>query len=251
MDARVKTGVAGLDELLGGGLPAGGTYALLGYSGTGKTILSFQFIYKGVVDYNEPGIYITLEEDKDKLISNMKTFGWDSASLEAENRLKIIPYTKSILGDIEATFQKGIMSGEHERLGQLRQYLTVDSLFREIEQTCKNMGAKRVVIDSLTAVTLLADSPLMARMHIMWLIQKLNRLKITTIATLEEGIGFWRDILFLCDGIIYMALRERGGIFERGLVVEKMRGTSHDTGLRPLKISDSGVHVYPDEVINR
>lgn len=232
-------------------MPAHGTYAVVGDSGTGKSILSFQFIYNGVVKYGEPGVYILLEEQRESMLSNMMSFGWDIEKLEAEGKLKVIPYTKSIVGDIEATFERGALAAEQERLNHLRQYLTLDSLFTEIEQTVKRMGAKRVVIDSLTVVTLLTESQLMTRMEVMWLIEKLRKLNVTTLMTVEEGIGFWRDTLFLCDGIIKMIMREKGGIYERGLVIEKMRSSNHDTGVRPLKITDKGIKIYPKEVINR
>lgn len=249
MDARVKTGIPGLDELLGGGLPAGGTYVLVGNSGTGKSILSFEFLYRGLMDYNEPGIYVTLEEDKDRFLANMKLFGWDAATPQVQERLRVVPYTRSVMGDVEATLEKGMMAGDHERISRMRQYLTVDSLFKEIEQNCKATKASRVVIDSLTVLTLMADTQLVSRMQLLWLLEKLKKLNVTTLATLEEGIGFWRDFMFLADGIIYMSLREKAGIFERGLVIEKMRGTSHDTGIRPFRITEKGITVYPNEVI--
>ena len=251
MEGRVESGIEGLDELLGGGLPSHGTYAIVGDSGTGKSILSFQFLYNGAIKYGEPGVYILLEEQRESMLANMRGFGWDIEKLEAEGKLKVIPYTKSILGDVEATFERGALAAEQERLNHLRQYLTLESLFTEIEQTVKRMGAKRVVIDSLTVVTLLTESQLMTRMEVMWLIEKLRKLNVTTLMTVEEGIGFWRDTLFLCDGIIEMIMREKGGIYERGLIIEKMRSSNHDTGVRPLKITDKGIKIYPKEVINR
>jgi KaiC/GvpD/RAD55 family RecA-like ATPase len=155
------------------------------------------------------------------------------------------------MGDVEATFEKGMLSGQRERADQLRQYLTVDSLFEEIKQASESMGAKRVVIDPITSVIMLSDSEVVSRMQIMWLTQKLRKINVTTLATLEEGIGFWRDVLFLSDGVVYMMLKEKEGVFQRGLVVEKMRGTPHDTGVRPIKITGKGITVYSDEVLIR
>jgi KaiC/GvpD/RAD55 family RecA-like ATPase len=249
MNDRARTGIPGLDEMLGGGFPTGGTYLVVGHSGTGKSILSFEFLYNGAVTFNEPGVYVILEEDKERMMHNMRDFGWDVEELEAQGKLRIVPYTKSIMGDVEATFEKGILSGEKDRSDRLRQFLTVDSLLREIEHSCQSIGAKRVVIDSLTVITLLTETQLMSRMQLLWLLEKLRKLNVTTIATLEEGIGFWKDMLFLSDGIVYMMMREKGGIFERGIVAEKMRGTRHDTGVRPFKISEKGIKVYPNEVV--
>ena len=250
MDGRIQSGISGLDELLAGGLPAGGTYAIVGGSGTGKSIVCMQFLYNGAVKFNEPGVYIILEEDKDRMVANMSAFGWDIAKIERENLLRIIPYTRSLMGDIETTFEN-ITSSDHDRVNQLRQYLTTDSLFREIEQNCKAIGAKRVAIDSLTIITLLSSTQLMARMQLVWLIEKLRSLNLTSLVVLEEGIGYWNDAMFLCDGIISLLLKEKWGILERGVVVEKIRGSPHDTGVRPMKIANDGIRVYPREVIAR
>jgi len=251
MRSRVETGITGLDELLNGGFPAGGTYAIVGGCGTGKSILCMQFLYNGAIKFNEPGVYILLEEEKERMMSNMSGFGWEIERLEKENMLKIVPYTKSLLGDIDATFDKNMVDGDTDRINQLRQNLTMDSLFKEVEHNCQKTGAKRVVIDSLTVITLLTSTQLMARMHLLWFIEKLRKLNITTLVTIEEGVGYWSDALFLLDGIVYMMLKERGGIMERGIVVEKLRGTPHDTGVRPFKIASDGIRVYPREVIAR
>ncbi|MBU0762278.1 MAG: hypothetical protein KKD39_04580 [Candidatus Altiarchaeota archaeon] len=250
MDERSKTGVPGLDELLNGGLPRGGTYSILGYAGSGKTILSLAFIYNGAVKYDEPGIYILVEEDKERLLSNMKDFGWDLEGLEKEKKITILPYIRCLMGDVEASFETELMSADPSRVERLREFLTVDTLYKQIKEAVEELDAKRVVIDSMTMITLLTDNQVSGRLQVMWLIEKLRKLDVTTVVTLEEGISCWKDIPFLCDGMIYMMLKEREGIFERGLVIEKMRGTSHDTGMRPIKIrTPEGIVVYPDELI--
>jgi KaiC/GvpD/RAD55 family RecA-like ATPase len=249
MDERIKSGVTGLDDLLGGGFPNGGTYSVVGHAGTGKSIMCLQFLYHGALDYNEPGVYVILEEDKERVVANMLALGFDIRKLEDAGKMRIIPYTKSLIGDLETTFERGMLSGETERASRLRQYLTVDSLFREIDETVRSIGAKRVVIDSFTALTLLSDNQVMARMQLLWLIDKLRRLKVTTLMTVEENIGFWLDMLFICDGTVRMMLKEKEGVFERGVLVEKMRGTYHDTGVRPFRITTSGIKVYPQEII--
>jgi len=248
---KLKTGMPGLDELIDGGLPAGGIYGIVGSSGTGKSIFSIEFLYNGAENYNEPGVCIILEEDKDRMIANMREFGWDLKRLEDASKLRIIPYTKSIVGDVEATFDKGIFFGQGKRMESMRQYLTVDSIYREIEQSCKSIGAKRVVIDPLTSIMLLTDNQITSRIQFLWLVQKLRRLNVTTLAVIEEGIGYGQDILFLCDGIVNLIRREKDGMYERGIVIEKIRGSAHDTSIRPFKITKDGIKVYPREVVIR
>lgn len=247
---RIRTGIQGLDQLLSGGLPRGGTYALVGYSGTGKSILATQYVYNGAREYDEPGIYILIEEDKDRFMSNMGDFGWDFESLEKNGKLDVIPYSRSLMADIEAGFRGNMLCKDTSRAGKLREILTVDSLYRQISESASKIGAKRVVIDSMTIVTLMSADQVMGRMQTTWLIDKLRGMGLTTIITLEQGISWWNDIPFLCDGTIYMMLKEREGIFERGLLIEKMRGTDHDTGVRPIRImSSEGIRVYPEELI--
>lgn len=247
---RVKTGIEGLDILLNGGFPRFGTYAVLGFSGTGKSILCTQYILNGAIKYDEPGVYILIEEDKERFTENIKTLGWDTETLEKEGKISIIPYSKSLLGEIESSFEKQMLSEDPDHIARVREFLTVDSLYKEIEECVDKIGAKRVVIDSMTIVTLLSNNPLVGRMQIMWLLQKLRKLNVTTVITLEEGISFWKDIPFLCDGTIYMMFKEKDGIFERGLVIEKLRGSGHDTGVRPVKIeSPGGLKVYSEELI--
>jgi KaiC/GvpD/RAD55 family RecA-like ATPase len=245
---RIKSGIPGLDDLLGGGLPSGGTYAVLGGTGTGKTIFCLQYLYNGAVESGDPGVYVILEEDKERLVSNVLNLGWDIAKLEASGKLRVVPYTKSLLGDLEATFERGMMSGDNERASRLRQFLTIDSLYQEIEQNCRSIGAKRVVIDSLSVLTMLSDNQIVGRMQFLWLMDKLRKLKVTVLVIVEEDVGLWKDMLFTCDGIIHLLLREMDGVFERGIIIEKVRGIAHDTGIRPFKILNDGVRVYPQEI---
>ncbi|MBD3387825.1 MAG: hypothetical protein GF416_02145 [Candidatus Altiarchaeales archaeon] len=251
MVERVKSGIPGLDDLLNGGFPLGGMYVILGQAGTCKTILSTAFLRNGAVNFNEPGVYIMLEENKERMMSHMMDFGWDLAQLESEGKLKVIPYVRSIVGDVDATFENSMMSGSAGRVSQMRQYLTVDSLLKEITDTCKSIGAKRVVIDPINVVTLLSESQVIARMQIIWLLENLRKLDVTVLATVEEGVGYWEDTMFLSDGIVHLTLKERDGIHERGIMIRKIRGTSHDTSIRPVKIDEGGMRVYPEEVIFR
>jgi KaiC/GvpD/RAD55 family RecA-like ATPase len=247
MDERVKTGVEGLDEILHGGFPPGGTYAVLGFPGTGKTILSTAYLVNGAIS-GERGVYVLIEEDRKRFIENLAGISWNLKKLEEDKAIKIIPYVRSIMGDVNASLENELRNTDHTHVERLREYLTVDTLYKQIKEAVDELGAKRLVIDSMTLITMLSENQSSGRLQVMWLIEKLRKLGVTTIITLEEGIGLWRDLLFLCDGVIYMMLKEKEGIFERGLVVEKVRGTDHDTGMRPIKITSEGIKVYSDEL---
>ncbi len=88
--SRVKTGIPGLDKMLNGGLPKGRTILLSGPAGAGKTTLATQFIYKGVLDYGDPGIYVTFDENPKTVRQNFASYGWRIQSLEKENLLALV-----------------------------------------------------------------------------------------------------------------------------------------------------------------
>ncbi|MCX6695153.1 MAG: hypothetical protein NTU61_02495 [Candidatus Altiarchaeota archaeon] len=247
---RIKSGIPGLDDLLNGGLPKNGIYVVVGETGTGKSIFGAQFIYNGAVDYNEPGVYVILEEDKKYFIENMQSLGWDFDKLEKEGKVKVVPYIKSIIGDVSTSLEIGLVSNDSS-MDRARQYLTVNSMFMQIQEECARIKAKRVVIDPISIITLLTDSEVLARMQLISLFEGLRRLEVTSIIMVEEGVRYWEDVTFLCDGIIRLIMKEKNSLFERGLLVRKMRGTGHDTGMRPLKIMKDGLRIYPNEVMFR
>lgn len=247
-EERLKSGIPGLDTLVQGGMPSNNTYVIVGGQGTGKTTLGAQFIHNGAVEFNDPGVIIILEEDKQHFYRNMLKFGFDFESLEAEGRVKVIPYIRSIIGDIMATLGKNIPLEESEKI---REYLTINSLLMEIEHAVESIGAKRVLVDPLSIITLFSESEARARMQCLVLFQKLRELNATSLVVVEEGISFWEDSLFLADGVFQLLLQEKKGIYERAIVVKKVRGTDHDTGMRPLKITANGVRIYSDEIVFR
>jgi len=95
---RVPTGIDGLDELIEGGIPRRRMILVSGSTGTGKTIFSSQFIYRGATDYNEPGIFVTLDERPETIREDMLQFGWDFRKLEQEGMIRIIDGTVSRVG---------------------------------------------------------------------------------------------------------------------------------------------------------
>lgn len=121
---RVKTGVEGLDKLMDGGIPARSTVLVTGSCGTGKTILSLQYLYHGAKS-GEPGVYVTFEETHEKIVDQAKSFGWDLSSLEKKGLLDICVVDTS---DME------------EVLGRIKEKI-------------QKIGAKRLVVDSLTTMS--------------------------------------------------------------------------------------------------
>jgi len=133
---RVKTGIPGLDKMLNGGLPKGRTILLSGPAGAGKTTLATQFIYRGVLDQGDPGIYVTFDESPKTVRQNFTSYDWKLESLEKENLLALVD---------GFSMRAGVASKEKYSIR-----LEIDDLLTTLISLIDELGAERVVIDSLT-----------------------------------------------------------------------------------------------------
>ncbi len=225
---RLKTGIPGMDELIEGGFPEASSILVAGGPGTGKSIFSLEYLYYGAKDYGEPGAYVTLEEGAHNIWWNMQRFKWDLMPLERDNKLKIFKFEPdlNIKEDIE---------------GQTKR----------IVEKAKEMGAKRLVIDSVTALSFWIDDVAKIRYAIYVLIEELRKLNATTILTCEtlggknESSRFGVED-FLTDGVLVMSYRPP----HRFLYVKKMRGTKHSLGIHPLEITPEGIRVNDKEEVS-
>ncbi|MHA1188384.1 MAG: ATPase domain-containing protein [Candidatus Heimdallarchaeota archaeon] len=164
---RVKTGIPGLDKMLNGGLPKGRTILLSGPAGAGKTTLATQFIYRGVLDQGDPGIYVTFDESPKTVRQNFTSYDWKLESLEKENLLALVD---------GFSMRAGVAS-------KIR--LEIDDLLTTLISLIDELGAERVVIDSLTALALSLESEMRIRREILKLSAVMSSLKCTTIVTSE------------------------------------------------------------------
>ncbi len=224
---RIKTGIPGLDELIEGGFPVASSILLTGGPGSGKSIFCLEYLYKGANDYGEPGMYITLEEGPHNLWWNMQRFKWDLLPLERKNLLKIYKFEpeKSMKNNIEEQINK-------------------------IVDKTKEMGAKRLVIDSITAFSFWVEDVTEIRYGVYKLVNELRKLNCTTILTSETS-GRKNDMSrfgveeFLVDGVIMLYFMP----LHRALFVRKMRGTNQDKKVHPVVINDAGISVDSKEEI--
>ena len=227
---RVKTGITGFDELVQGGIPKGSSVLLAGGSGTGKSIMSMQYIYNGAQQLQEPGLFVAVE-------SNVRTIAWDMESFN---------------WDIKSLQDKGLMSIYKMNLQQMdskKEGLALEKEFAVIEQKVKEINAQRLVIDSTTALGVALEKGSF-RMQLFKFIDRLKDLNCTTMLTAEtknlktEFSAFGVEE-FVVDGVVALYFMPP----HRSIFVRKMRGTAHDKNVHPFEITDKGIVIKPKEQV--
>jgi circadian clock protein KaiC len=222
---RVKTGIPGLDDMLHGGLIPQTASLVEGAPGTGKTTLGMQFIYHGITQCDEPGLILTFEQFPQQYYRDADAFGWDFRRLEEEEKLKII-----------------MTSPEVSRLD-------LENTGGNIERMARAMGARRILIDSLSHFERLAEDPIQLRQLIYAFINGLKREGLTAVLTREslallgETEGYDEGIGFLVDTYILLRYVEIESRIHKALLVLKMRGSNHDKDIRQFAITETGIEV--------
>jgi len=231
---KVKTGISGFDDVLLGGLPATWTVLLSGSSGTGKTIFGLQYLYSGITKYNENAVFVACEEPPDKIKKSVEGFGWNLQKLEDDGKLIFINTSDKLItdtGDAYAGFSLG-------------------KILDDIEEAVKKIGAKRIVIDPLSALLLQFEISVAVRRALRRIVERCGDLGCTTIITVERpeaiGITAWKNVEdFVLDGVVILSTKkERGGRIRQAEVM-KMRGGRFLSGKHPFRIKDDGIHIYP------
>jgi circadian clock protein KaiC len=222
----IKTNIPGFDELLKGGLRQSSSVLLAGSPGTGKTVFTLQFLVEGAKK-GESGIYITLEESPDDLRNYAKSFGWDIESYE----------------------KKGLITFVQQSVSQ-KKFIGSSTPLALI----KRQNIKRVIVDSITLFEhahILGEKDL--REDILDFISEMKESKVTLIATSEKSIVNLEDFQyspedFLFDGLVVLVKIRKGNSYEDCITVQKMRGQEHSLNIVPLKITNKGIRIFPNEI---
>ena len=221
----VKTGIAGLDDVLNGGIPRGNVILLEGAIGTGKTTTGVEFVYRGASQFEEPGLIVLFEVSPDKVVRDAARFGWDLSALERQDRLKIIFTTRQVFRQ------------------ELQQ---ADSLL--LEEAAK-MGARRIFVDGVAGVVGGVGGP-EPREAFHVLVEGLSRENLTAVLAVEasallEGERPALPEESIADTVIRLRTEDVARATVRSLEVVKSRGHDFQMGRHSFRIVDGeGIQVY-------
>lgn len=226
---RISSGVAGLDEILGGGLTPHRLYLLEGTPGTGKTTLALQFLLDGVAR-GEPALYITLSETAEELNAVAATHGW---SLDNIAVFELLNETH-----LEPDSEQSILHPSEIELGE-----TVQRIMDQVEQ----QRPTRIAFDSLSEMRLLAQNPLRYRRQILAL-KHFFATRACTVLLLDDRTSEPGDLHLhsIAHGVITLEQSVQDfGVERRRLRVVKMRGTKFRGGYHDFTLNTGGITVYP------
>ena len=225
---KAPTGIQGLDELTGGGLPKGRPTLLCGSAGCGKTLLAMEFLVRGAVDFDEPGVFVTFEEHADELAENFASLGHNLDVLVAQKKLwlELIRVERGDLQD----------SGEYD----------LEGLFIRLGRAIDSIGAKRVVLDTIeTLFSELTDTAIL-RAELRRLFGWLKAKGVTAIITGERGensLTRYGLEEYVADCVILLDHRVEGQMATRRLRIVKYRGSTHGTSEYPFLIDEGGISI--------
>lgn len=245
---RCPTGIPGLDELLDGGFPRGRTILLSGTCGTGKTIFGVEFLYNGIIKYNEPGILVMLEQNIEHLKKDLLKFNFNLDELEDLGKLVVIDasLSKFNINDIN------LPTPSHDKSFSLtsKEIIGTKEIVDIIVDTAKEMKAERVVIDSLPALDNLIKDGEEVREVMLSMNYKLQNAELTSILIDEIAGNQPQDGIkeYVVDGVIRLYYTTTGPDAGRSLVIQKMRGTRHSENIHSIRFKEGyGVEVLGAE----
>ncbi len=227
---KAPTGIRGLDEITGGGLPRGRPTLVCGGAGCGKTLLAMEFLVRGATEFGEPGVFVAFEETAEELAQNVRSLGFDLDELDRSGKI-LVESIRVERSEIEET-------GEYD----------LDGLFIRLGLAIDSIGAQRVVLDTIENLFGGLSNTSILRSELRRLFRWLKDRGVTTVITGERGEGqLTRYGLeeYVSDCVILLDQRVTGQLATRRLRVIKYRGTLHGTNEYPFLIDETGISVLP------
>lgn len=228
--AKSPTGIVGFDELTNGGLPTGRPTIVCGGPGCGKSMFALEFLVRGAIQFNEPGVLMTFEETADEMARNVASLGFNLKDLAARRKL-VLEYVRIEPSEIHET-------GAYD----------LEGLFIRLQHAVNKVGAKRVALDTLEAIFSGFSNSGILRAEIRRLFRWLKDRGLTTVVTGEKGDGtLTRHGLeeYVSDCVVFLDHRVEDQISTRRMRVIKYRGTSHGADEYPFLIDERGFSVMP------
>lgn len=233
MDLKfIKSGIPGLDEVLGGGIVEGSIITVSGPTGSGKSTLAMQFLYEGATKFNEPGIYIAIEETKGDVLFHMRGYGWDISKAEKERKLVVLDYP----------------------VHEVDQIMMPQSA---VQQIISSTGTKRLVIDSVMPIALYFQNDEDRKRGFVKFIENVRRWGVTTLIISEDMPNGDRNssphtiygIETFSDGWInfFYKYDQQNMEREKYLEVLKMKGVQHSTKSVKVSIGSDGMKIQRTE----
>jgi len=221
---RVRTHIKGFDEMLQGGFLPQTANLVEGPPGTGKSTFGMQFIYNGIRYDNEPGLIVTFEEFPQQYYRDAEGFGWDFRKLEREGKLRVIMTSPEV------------SRSDLESVGG-----TIETLARE-------MGARRILVDSISHFDQLTADPIELRAVVYGFINALKREGLTSILTRESPVLLGGDegesnIAFVVDSYILLRYVEIESAIRKAVLALKVRGSDHAKDIRQFEITENGIEI--------
>jgi len=229
---KIRTLIEGFDDITNGGLPVGRTTLVSGTSGTGKTLLAVQFLYNGIINFADAGVFVTFEESPTDIIKNAHSFGWNLQQLINEGKLFILdaspdPEGQEVVGNFD-----------------------LSALIERIQYAIRKYKAKRVSIDSITAIFQQYDAASVVRREIFRLVARLKQIGVTTVMTTERveeygPVARFGVEEFVSDNVVIVRNVLEGERRRRTIEILKLRGTTHMKGEYPFTITNQGINIFP------
>jgi KaiC/GvpD/RAD55 family RecA-like ATPase len=220
---KVATGIPGFDQLIQGGFNSKSVNLIAGGPGCGKTLFCLQFLWNGLTQFNENGLFVSFEENLEDLKKDALAMGWDFDRFENEKKVKFVYFHPYEVRDIH----------------------------KQLEHEIKSINAKRIIIDSTSVYGMTLETAFEVRKGLFDLTGILKKLDCVSLLTTEvtensnvSKLSRFGVEEFLSDSIILLTFESMGGQFSRSLMVRKMRRTKNDEDIHPLEVSEKGLVVH-------
>jgi circadian clock protein KaiC len=228
---KSSSGIAGFDEITGGGLPSGRPTIVCGGPGCGKTMFAMEFLIRGATEFGEPGVLMTFEESGEEMSRNVESLGFDLQSLVDKKKL-FLDYVRIEPSEIQET-------GEYD----------LEGLFIRLQHAVESVGAKRVLLDTVEVIFSGFANEGMLRAEIRRLFRWLKDRGLTTVITAERGsegtLTRYGLEEYVSDCVVSLDHRVNDQISTRRMRIVKYRGSSHGTDEYPFLIDQKGFSVLP------